>query len=60
MQKLVLTLLGLGVGLILGGCATTEPAPVGPVSEESDMPWNTPQPGEGGSAFGGMLDQGRR
>ena len=58
MQKLMF--LGLaGFGLLVGACATTDPEPVGPVSEESDMPWNTPRPGEGGAAFGGLLGEGR-
>ncbi len=59
MQNLLLSMVGLGAVLILGGCATTEQEPVGPVSEKSDMPWNTPQPGEGGSQFGGLLSEGR-
>lgn len=28
-------------------------------SVEGDMPWNTPQAGEGGGALGGMMNQGR-
>ena len=59
MQKLLLSLAGLGVALVLGSCATTKQEPIGPVSDKSDMPWNTPQPGEGGSAFGGLLNEGR-
>ena len=59
MQKLVLSLVCLGAGLMLGGCATPEPEPVGPQSALSDMPWNTPQAGEGSAAFGGLLSEGR-
>lgn len=58
MEKLLFLAL-VGIGLMLGGCATIEDEPVGPVSEESDMPWNTPRPGEGGAAFGGLLSEGR-
>ena len=28
-------------------------------STESDMPWNTPQAGEGGGALGGLMNQYR-
>lgn len=58
MQKTMFLVLA-GFGLLVGSCASIEREPVGPVSEESDMPWNTPRPGEGGAAFGGLLGEGR-
>ena len=42
--------------LLLAHCQTPEPEPQLPQSEHSDMPWNTPRPGEGTGAFGGLLD----
>ncbi len=47
--------------LFIYSCSLPETAERKPVlpkgSEESDMPWNTPQAGEGGGALGGMLNQ---
>ena len=34
-----------------------ERKPVPPTSSASKMPWNRPQPGEGGAQFGGMLQK---
>lgn len=60
MKNFVLMLAGMGLlALGLTGCGTTEPRPVGPESAESNMPWNTPQPGEGTGAFGGAFNQNR-
>ncbi|NNC90157.1 MAG: hypothetical protein HKN82_17000 [Akkermansiaceae bacterium] len=46
-----------GGAALLVGCATDEAKPQLPTSEHSDMPWNTPRPGEGGGAFGGVFDR---
>ena len=44
----------------LAGCASTaDDQPRPPVSEHSTMPWNTPRPGEGQGAFGGVFNQYR-
>ena len=37
-------------------CADEETKAVGPVSNSSRIPWNTPVPGQGGGQFG-MLPQ---
>ena len=58
-RMLIGLLLGC-VGLVfLTGCETTDPEPDLPQSEHSDMPWNTPRPGEGTSGFGGLFNQNR-
>ena len=60
MKHLAMILLAVaGVSLALTSCGTTEEVPVGPQSSESNMPWNTPQPGEGSGAFGGVFSQNR-
>lgn len=35
-------------------CADETTKPVGPVSESSRIPWNTPVPGQGGGQFSMM------
>lgn len=47
--------------LILGACVgitscvdTSEPKPVGPVSETSQIPWNAPIAGQGQGQFGAL------
>ena len=41
----------------LGRCASDDgPEPLPLSSEHSDMPWNTPQPGEGQGALGGIFE----
>ncbi len=53
-----ITLLALVCCLSACTPTITERKPVPPLgSDESDMPWNTPQAGEGGGALGGMLNQ---
>ena len=60
MKNVAMALVGMVVlGLGLTGCGTTDEVPMGPQSEESNMPWNTPQPGEGTGAFGGVFSQDR-
>lgn len=60
MKNFVFTLYGMMLlGLGLTSCGTSDPGPVGPESAESNMPWNTPQPGEGTGAFGGVFNQNR-
>jgi hypothetical protein len=60
MKSFAMVLLGMVVlGLGLTGCGTTGDPPPGPVSTESNMPWNTPQPGEGSGMFGGVFSQDR-
>lgn len=50
---LLATVLITGFGLI--SCADEpEKKPVGPVSETSRIPWNTPVPGQGQGQFGMM------
>jgi hypothetical protein len=45
----------LATGLAFSSCAdTSEPKPAGPASETSQIPWNTPIPGQGQGAFGAM------
>lgn len=45
----------LAVGLAMLSCAgEPEKKPVGPVSETSRIPWNTPVPGQGQGQFGMM------
>lgn len=60
MKTFTLATLGI-LSLFFYSCSlpeTTERKPVLPQgSEESDMPWNTPQQGEGGGALGGILGQ---
>ena len=55
-RELALLLLALPAVLILNSCATgeEEKKPVGPVSETSKIPWNSPLPGQGQGQFGMM------
>ncbi len=55
-RELALLLLTLPVVLALNSCATgeEETKPVGPVSETSKIPWNSPLPGQGQGQFGMM------
>jgi hypothetical protein len=46
LQQIALLLAGVAI-LFLAGCAT-------PKGEESDLPWNMPQPWETGPAIPGM------
>lgn len=41
---------------LLPSCADESTKPVGPVSESSQIPWNTPVAGQGGGQFS-MLPQ---
>lgn len=57
--KIIITLFSSVFLLSCGVPQTAERKPVPPSgSVEGDMPWNTPQEGEGGGMLGGML-QGR-
>jgi hypothetical protein len=52
---LPLALLALSVSFALVSCvAESEKKPVGPTSETSNMPWNTPVAGQGQGQFGMM------
>jgi hypothetical protein len=56
-QTCLLSVAALITGLLLVSCADqAEKKPVGPVSETSNIPWNTPVPGQGQGQFG-MLPQ---
>ena len=58
MKNFAMMLAGMALlGLGLTSCSSTYEPPVGPESAESNMPWNTPQPGEGSGAFGGVFNQ---
>ncbi|MBL7076579.1 MAG: hypothetical protein ISS31_03815 [Kiritimatiellae bacterium] len=46
MRALLTTTLLAAVALLLAGCATIE--------DESDLPWNTPQPWEGSPSIPGL------
>ncbi len=60
MKNFAMMLAGMALlGMALTSCGTTDDGPVGPQSTESNMPWNTPQPGEGSGAFGGVFNQNR-
>jgi hypothetical protein len=51
----LLLLLALTTGLGFTSCAdVTDKKPVGPVSETSKIPWNTPVAGQGQGQFGLM------
>jgi hypothetical protein len=43
-------------GVCLASCADETTKPVGPVSQSSQIPWNTPIAGQGGGQFS-MLPQ---
>lgn len=48
-------LLGLIFGFGIVSCMdSSEPKPVGPVSENSQIPWNTPVAGQGQGQFGAL------
>lgn len=48
-------LLAVAVGFAITSCADdTEKKPVGPVSETSQIPWNSPIAGQGQGQFGMM------
>ena len=54
MKLFVLALVVCG----LASCADPKAQkPKGPVSDKSQLSWGRPLPGEGGAAFGGVLDQ---
>jgi len=54
-RNISLLLTALLVGLGFTSCADTpEKQPVGPVSETSKIPWNTPIAGQGQGQFGMM------
>ncbi|MEO5712662.1 MAG: hypothetical protein ABIT37_04165 [Luteolibacter sp.] len=54
-RKLFLMLSAVVAGFGLVGCAgETEKKPVGPVSETSQIPWNSPLAGQGQGQFGMM------
>ncbi len=58
MKNFAMLVVGMAVlGLVLTSCSTTDDGPVGLESTESNMPWNTPMPGEGSGAFGGVFNQ---
>ena len=51
--SLLLVILGMGFGL--SSCVNQpEKKPVGPVTETSQIPWNTPVAGQGQGQFGMM------
>lgn len=52
-----LLLLGLGVGALFSGCATT---PTSDSDEVSTIPWNRPASWEGRGPLGGMMMNGGR
>lgn len=57
LMKRILSLLpaALVIGFVLTSCAKeAEKKPVGPVSETSKIPWNTPVAGQGQGQFGMM------
>lgn len=54
-RNVSLLLLVLSTGFGLGSCAgEPEKMPVGPVSETSKIPWNSPVAGQGQGQFGMM------
>lgn len=54
-RNICLLLAALFVGFGLAACAKdTEKKPVGPVSETSKIPWNSPVAGQGQGQFGMM------
>ena len=56
-RSLAWMILGCAVFALSACGPPPEPKPVGPVSENSTMPWNRPQPGEGQAMFGGALQK---
>lgn len=56
-----LLLAALLAGFGFSSCVDTpEKKPVGPVSDTSSMPWNTPVPGQGQGQFGMMQQNQHR
>lgn len=56
-RKLTLALLAIVTGFGIVGCADkVDPPAVGPVSDTSKIPWNSPVAGQGQGQFG-MLQQ---
>ena len=54
-RHLCLLLLALATGFGFSSCADeVEKAPLGPVSETSKMPWNSPVAGQGQGQFGSL------
>lgn len=54
-RKFSALLLALVSGVALTSCANdTDPKPVGPVSETSKIPWNSPVAGQGQGQLGMM------
>jgi hypothetical protein len=57
MQKLCLPILVISMALGITSCVEgPEKKPIGPVSDTSKIPWNTPVAGQGQGQFG-MLPQ---
>jgi hypothetical protein len=59
MQSITLFVFSAVVLSFIASCVAKEEdrKPVPPTSSASKMPWNRPQPGEGGAQFGGMLQK---
>jgi PBP1b-binding outer membrane lipoprotein LpoB len=54
-HRISLLLAVTATAFLLGSCANEpEKKPVGPTTETSRMPWNTPVPGQGQGQFGMM------
>jgi hypothetical protein len=55
-RSIMAVLLAVSCGFGFISCANQEPEkkPVGPVSESSQIPWNTPVAGQGQGQFGMM------
>lgn len=54
-HRISLLFVAAAAALFLGACAgEPEKKPVGPTTETSRMPWNTPVPGQGQGQFGMM------
>lgn len=49
-----LCLLAFAAAVGLSACADTEPKPVGPISDTTVIPWNTPIAGQGQGQMGMM------
>lgn len=50
-------LLAIVIAGTIASCTPPEPPVRGPQSDLNVIPWNRAQPGEGGAAFGGALQQ---
>lgn len=53
-RNISLSLLALAAAVGLSACADTESKPAGPVSDSSQIPWNTPIAGQGQGQMGMM------